>query len=261
MKKILIALFVLPLFLACSSDSDNFNGTISIKNKNIVAYIGEPTEVDLEGDNLDMFDATIDNSFIASVMIYNEKLTITPLHVGKAKIRVFYKNVEEICDIEIKSASDFIGSTVTEFGITKEELRELVEKPYTSYFDDIQRGAHTYTYIINGNRVVNAYFINEEGLYGVEKEILSKDNDTNMLINISYSLFDYAKNLSFTQDYVTTSFPSYDRSKYVFSYPGKYFAVYEQKKYEEYAPGQRPDTSNYIYYAKEQEDAERHVFW
>lgn len=92
------------------------------------------------------------------------------------------------------------------------------------------------------------------------KVIKGSGTDTDVFLNTTNSLnnyVDYESNYSET----INSYPKAKVQGYIYSYPQKYYAVYEQTKYDILLEtGTRPETQNSVYFAKDLETAKEHKF-
>lgn len=261
MKNIFI-LAVLFVFSGCSSDDDTQETlmNITLSKTDISINANENVNIDVMGIDIDECSISSDNSFIANAMIYNGKINVEAKHVGETTITVRAKGAEAECNVSVTPLIDYIGSTVTDWGITYDELKEKVERPYDSFMDDTQRKSKNYTYTKFGYKVTNRYYFENGALCGVEKIIKGSGSDTDMFSNINNSLREYADyetNYSKTID----SYPKATVQGYIYSYPQKYYAVYEQTRYGILQEtGTRPNTIYSVYFAKDLETAKEHKF-
>lgn len=264
MKKVL---FMLPMlaalfvFSGCSSD-DEPQEPVNITLSKTEISISVDDEANIEVAGIDINECTVlsDDEFIAEAMIYDGKINIEAEHVGETNITVKAGNAEAKCTVSVTPLVDYVGSTVTEWGITYDELKEKVERPYDSFMDDVQRGSKNFTYTKEGYKVTNRYYFENGTLCGVEKVIKGSGTDTDVFLNTTNSLNNYA---DYESNYSETinSYPKAKVQGYIYSYPQKYYAVYEQTRYDIlYETGTRPATTNVVYFAKDLETAKEHKF-
>lgn len=265
MKKILLVLAVmLPMvFASCSKDENKIesdSASIELSENDMSISVGDAASVNIIGVDPDMCTAHSEDEFVAYAMIYEGKLEIDAEHVGETTIIVKSGNSEGKCKVSVTPLVDYIGSTVTAWGVSRDELDELVERPYDNFTDDVQRGSKNYTYTKSGYVVTNRYYFENGGLCGVEKSIKATGSDSDSFLNIGNSLMDYAE---YEGNYSQTvnSYPQSKISGYIYSNPQKYYAVYEQTRYDIlWETGTRPATKNVIYYAKDLDTAKEHDF-
>ncbi len=264
MKK---ALFMLPIlavlfFVGCSGDDESQDQPVNITLSKTEISIPADDEDNIEVEGIDINECAVssDDEFIAKAMIYDGKINIEAGHVGETTITVKAKGTEAKCIVSVTPLIDYIGSTVTEWGITYDELKEKVERPYDSFMDDSQRGSKNFTYTKEGYKITNRYYFENGTLCGVEKVIKGSGTDTDVFLNTTNSLnnyVDYESNYSET----INSYPKAKVQGYIYSYPQKYYAVYEQTRYDIlWETGTRPETQNSIYFAKDLETAKEHKF-
>lgn len=265
MKKVLFMLPILAVlfvFSGCSSDDDTQNTLVNItlSKTKISISADEEVNIDVMGIDIDECSVSSDDEFIANAMIYNGKINVEAEHVGETTITVRARGVEAECTVSVTPLIDYIGSTVTDWGITYDELKEKVERPYDSFMNDTQRKSKNYTYTKSGYKVTNRYYFENGVLCGVEKLIKGSGSDADMFLNITNSLrnyADYETNYSKTRD----SYPKAKVQGYIYSYPQKYYAVYEQTRYDIlWETGTHPETNNSVYFAKDLEIAKEHKF-
>ncbi len=267
MKRFLFCMaIILPMVLttACSSDDSGADNTdsanIEFETNNISVSVNGETNINVSGVNISDCNITEEDDFIVYASTYNNKLNVEGLHVGKTKVLVSYNGKTAECNVEVTPVNDFVASTVTEFGISQDELKEYVEKPYDSYKHNGQTGITDIVYMRSGYKITNSYYWNNNILCGVRKTIQSSDNDTQTLLNVSKSMSERMKFISSSSSTVN-SYPRGHRMTSIYQFPNKYYAVYEQTKYDIlYETGTNPPTTNIIYYAKDLETAKNHQF-
>lgn len=265
MKKIFLLLAImLPMVLvSCSDDEDKIESgsfPIELSEEDVSISVGEAASVNIIGADPNMCTAHSEDEFVAEAMIYDGRIDIMAKHVGETTITVKAKDAEARCIISVTPLIDYVGSTVTDWGITYDELKEKVERPYDSFMDDVQRGSKNFTYTKEGYKITNRYYFENGTLCGVEKVIKGSGTDTDVFLNTTNSLnnyVDYESNYSET----INSYPKAKVQGYIYSYPQKYYAVYEQTRYDMlWETGTRPATKNVIYYAKDLDTAKEHDF-
>lgn len=262
MKKILFLMMAALLFAGCSKEENKQEEVINISLSKEDVGISVDNEVNIEVSGIDVNDCKVysEDEFIASVISYNGKINIEAEHVGETNIIVAYKDIEKVCKVKVTPVIDFVGSTVTEFGIKENELKEKVEKPYDKYWTSTQTKGVNVSYTRSGYKITNTYYFDETGLCGVQKKIIATDSDTEVSLNVSKSMMERLDYIS-TYSSTVNAYPKGHRNSYIFSYPEKHYAVYAQTKYEIlYETGTRPATTNYIYFAKDLETAKNHEF-
>lgn len=264
MKKIyplLIALFV--VFTACDSgDNDGKEEVINLSLSNTEVKLNMRGSDDIEVIGVDIDKCTIysEDEFIAYAMEKNGKINIEAEHAGETNVIIKYEELEAVCKVKVIPSEDFIGSAVTDFGISEEELKSKVEEPYDRYFKNPQTKATEVYYTRSGYKIVDSYYFDESGLVGVKKAITSTDSDMNTMLNIKDSMRERMRFLSSSTKTIN-SYPKATQSNYICTHDKKYHAVYEQIKYEIlYETGKRPATVNRIFFAKDLEEAKQHHF-
>lgn len=263
MKKLLL-IAALPLtFVGCSSSEEQLPEqpiNITLSQTSVSISTGEDIDLDISGVDPNECSVNSDNEFVAYAAIYNGKLNVEAEHVGETVLTVKLGDAEAKCTVSVTPSIDYVGSTVVDWGITSSELKEKVEKPYSSYMDNSQRGSKDYTYEKSGYKVTNRYYFNNGALCGVEKVIKGSGSDSDAFLNITNSLRNYCE---YTTSYSETinSYPKTTISGYIYSYPQKYYAIYEQKRYDIlWETGSRPETDNVIYFAESESEAKEHKF-
>lgn len=266
MKKVL---FLLPLlaalfFVGCSSDDEPQVQPVNIALSKTEISISTDDETNIEVVGADVNECTVssEDEFIAYAMIYEGKINIEAEHVGETTIIVKAGDAEAKCTVSVTPLDDYVGSTVTEWGITYDELKEMVEQPYDSFWDDTQRGSKNFTYTKNGYKVTNRYYFENNMLSGVEKVLSTdSDSDTFTALNITSSLREYSEYENAYTERISNAYPQLTINGYIFSYPQKYYAVYEQTRYDIlWETGSRPSTTNVVYFAKDLDTAKEHKF-
>lgn len=260
----LLALFV---FTGCGDDEDMGNDkpqdlpiNISLSKTEVKINVEEDVNIDVSGVDIDNCTVSSDNEFIAEAMVYGGKINIEGEHIGETAITVKFGDAEAKCKVSVTSTIDYIGSTVTDWDISYDELKEKIERPYDSFMNDTQRGSKNFTYTKSGYKITNRYYFENGLLCGVEKVINSSGSDADAFLNINNSLRGYT---DYETSYSETinSYPKARMQGYIYSYPQKYYAVYEQTKYDIlWETGTRPATKNIIYFAKDLETAKEHKF-
>lgn len=260
MKKILFLLAMLPMMFACSSSDDEPEIQIILSKTEISLDATETEDVLVDGVDLSLCSIKSEDEFIADAKVNGRTIEINGNHVGLTKIIVKCDNKESEISVEVKPEIDYIGDIVSEWGISYNEFKDKVEKPYESFMDNPQRGSKDYTYSKNGYKIVNRYFFENDALVGVKKEIKTSDMDIVSFDNVTTSMFQYV-------DYVESSvediqsYPKSHKTTVVCLYPSKYYSVYEQTRYDIlYETGKAPSTKNYIFYAKDLDTAKKHSF-
>lgn len=264
MKKVLFMLPILAalFFVGCSGDDESQDQPVNItlSKTEISIHADDEDNIEVEGIDINECSVSSDDEFVAEAMIYDGKINIEAGHVGKTTITVKAKGTEAKCIVSVTPLIDYVGSTVTEWGITYDELKEKVDRPYDSFMDDSQRGSKNFTYTKEGYKITNRYYFENGTLCGVEKVIKGSGTDTDVFLNTTNSLnnyVDYESNYSET----INSYPKAKVQGYIYSYPQKYYAVYEQKRYDIlWETGTRPETQNSVYFAKDLETAKEHKF-
>ena len=265
MKKILFMLPVLAalFFVGCSSEDDeqqDITVNISLSKEDISINVNEEAYIDVHGIDINECTVSAEDEFVVYASKYDGKINIEAEHIGETHIIVRYGDSEKRCKVTVTPNIDYIGSTVTDWGITSSELREKIERPYETYTDDPQRGSKNYTYIKSGYRITNRYYFENGGLCGVEKVINASGSDTDIFLNVSNSLFEYAEYETNFSETLNT-YPTAHIKGYIYSYPRKYYAVYKQERYDIlWEIGTSPKTKNIIYFAKDLETAKEHEF-
>lgn len=264
MKKVLFMLPILAalFFVGCNGDDEPQDQPVNItlSKTEISIHADDEDNIEVEGIDINECSVSSDDEFVAEAMIYDGKINIEASHVGKTTITVKAKGTEAKCIVSVTPLIDYVGSTVTEWGITYDELKEKVERPYDSFMDDVQRGSKNFTYTKEGYKITNRYYFENGTLCGVEKVIKGSGTDTDVFLNTTNSLnnyVDYESNYSET----INSYPKAKVQGYIYSYPQKYYAVYEQTRYDIlWETGTRPETKNSVYFAKDLETAKEHKF-
>lgn len=262
MKKILFLMMAVLMIVGCSKGDDTETPVVNIQlsKTEVNLSVKEETNITVSGVDISDCKITTEDEFIAYALSYNGKLNITADHVGKTKIIIDYEGKTSECTVEVTPVNDFVASTVTEFGISKDELKSKVEKPYDSYKSNGQTGTIDVAYTRSGYKITNSYYLENSMICGVRKKIISNDSDTQTLLNISKSMMERMEYIS-TSSSTINSYPKGHRSTYIFSLPNKCHAVYEQTKYDIlYETGKSPATTNYVYFAKDLETAKNHNF-
>lgn len=262
MKKILFLIMAALVIVGCSKGDGTETPVVNIQlsKTEVNLSVKEETNITVSGVDISDCKITTEDEFVAYALSYNGKLNITADHVGKTKIIIDYEGKTAECTVEVTPVNDFVASTVTEFGISKNELKSKVEKPYDSYMSNGQTGTVDVTYTCSGYKITNSYYWENSMLCGVRKKIISNDSDTQALINISKSMMERMELIN-TSSSTVNSYPKGHRNTYTFSLPDKCYAVYEQTKYDIlYETGKSPATTNYIYFAKDLESAQKHSF-
>ena len=261
MKKFLFLSCAISLVCAGCGDEPKENPTeILLSKTEVILNVGEDVNIDVSGVNIDDCIVSSDDEFIAYATVSGGKINIEAEHAGETVVFVKAGNDVEECKVKITPMTDYVGSVVTEWGISYEELKEKVEKPYDSFMDDTQRGSKNFTYRKSGYKITNRYYFENGMLCGVEKIIQGTGSDADVFLNISNSLFDYAE---YEESYHETinQYPKANVSGYIYSYPQKYYAVYEQTIYDMlWESGTQPSTKNIIYFAKDLDAAKEHTF-
>lgn len=262
MKKFLFLMFAVLAITGCSSNEESEPDVVNIQlsKTEISMLVKEEANIDISGADISDCEIRNDDEFIAYAMAYKGKLNITAEHVGKTKIIIDYNGNKTECNVEVLPVNDFVASTVTKFGITKDELKSKVEKPYDSYTNNGQTRTTDVVYTRSGCKITNSYYWGNSILSGVRKKILSNDSDIQTLLNVSKSMMERMEYIG-TSSSTINSYPKGHRNTYIFSLPGKCYAVYEQTRYDIlYETGKSPATTNYIYFAKDLEAAKKHSF-
>lgn len=259
MKQLLYILFAGTLFTACSSDDDNekeFQPKVEIKESSLdLAYntsqvltIGGVNNEDCSWKSSDEFIATVSNGKVKAQ------------HVGTVTIYALYKDTKDSCVVTVTPINDFSGSTVTDFGITEDELKDKIERPYDSFSSNGQTKTTDAVYTRSGYKITNSYYWEGSKLSGVRKKIISNDKDTDVFQNILSSM---TEQMNFVSTYSNTlnSYPKATVRICVLTIPNKCYAIYEQTQYDVLLEtGKQPATTNYIYFAKDLEVAKSQGF-
>lgn len=263
MKKILFLMVAALVIAGCSkSDDEKKDSTVdfTLSKTEVNLTVDDETRIEVIGVNIDECEVYSEDEFIAYVIKHNGKIDIEADHAGETDIVVKCKDIEKTCKVKIAPSVDFIVSTVTEWGIKKEELKSKVEQPYESFYTNSQTNSTDVSYVRSGYRITNSYYFDNSGLIGVKKSIVATGTDTQVLLNITNSMREWMKYISSSSSTIN-SYPKAYRSSNIYSHPEKYHAVYEQTRYDIlYETGKRPATRNYIYFAKDLETAKNHNF-
>lgn len=263
MKKILFLIMTALVIAGCSKSNDETQELptdFSLSKTEISLTVDDETRIEIIGVDIDKCEVYSEDEFIAYAIKYNGKIEVEADHAGETNIVVKYKDIEKTCKIKITPSVDFIASTVTDWGIKKEELKSKVEHPYERFSTNSQTNSIDVSYLRSGYRITNAYYFDNSGLVGVKKSIVATGTDTQVLLNITNSMREWMKYTSSSSSTIN-SYPKAYRSSNIYSHPEKYHAVYEQTRYDIlYETGKRPATRNYIYFAKDLEAAQKHNF-
>lgn len=263
MKNISFLVMAALTIAGCSKSNDETKDAardFSLSKTEANLVVDDEIKIEVSGVNIDECEVYSEDEFIAYAIKYNGKIDVEADHAGETNIVVKYKDVEKKCKVIISPSVDFIASTVTEWGIKKEELKSKVEHPYESFSTNSQTNSIDVSYLRSGYRITNAYYFDNSGLVGVKKSIVATGTDTQVLLNITNSMREWMKYISSSSSTIN-SYPKAYRSSNIYSHPEKYHAVYEQTRYDIlYETGKRPATRNYIYFAKDLEAAQKHNF-
>lgn len=260
MKEILLVMLAAMAFYGCSSSDSDAPVDIQLGKKEVSLPVKEDINITVSGVDISNCEITTEDEFIAYAISYNGKLNITADHVGKTKIIIDYNGNMAECSVEVTPINDFVASTVTEFGISKGELKSRVEEPYDNYTSNGQTKTIDVTYTRSGYKIINSYYWENDMMCGVRKKIISNDSDGKTLLNILESMRERMKYIS-TSSSTVNSYPKGHRNTYIYALPDKCYAVYEQTRYDIlYETGKSPATTNYIYFAEDLETAKKHSF-
>lgn len=259
MKQLLYILFAVTLFTACSSDDDE-NGEIQpkveIKESSLDLAYNTSQSLTITGVNHEDCNWKSSDEFIATV----SDGKIKAQHIGTVTIYASYENTKDSCVVTVTPINNFSASTVTDFGITEDELKQKIERPYDRFSSNGQTKTTDAVYSRSGYKITNSYYWEGSKLSGVRKKIISNDKDADVFQNILSSM---TEQMNFVSTYSNT-FNSYPKATVricILTIPNKCYAIYEQTQYDIlFETGKAPSTTNYIYFAKDLGSAKSHGF-
>lgn len=267
MKNNITLILVLIVFAICSCEKNDENSEekentkISLSDSIINMNVGNDSYLYVKG--ADLIDCKIysDNEFIAYANYSNDRIIIYGDHVGFTNIKVVYEGITYTCKVKVCHLTNYIGSTVTSFGVNRKTLFSLIKEyglsgTYSTYKPNIINTTEKFSF----GYVDTHYYLKNDLLYSIMKEITINDNDYYAKTNILSSLqeeFRYQTSYSETK---TDIYPINYVSADIFMQPSISYAVYEQIKYGEIYTGYSLKTSNCIYISKDLDIAKNHTF-
>ena len=273
MKKILfLAMAVLPLFIvSCAEDEDNIiddiqeeqNVDIKLDDTSVSVYVGEEYTINVTGIGDEYFNTKITDDFVVDCFGNKDELNILGSHVGNTDIIVSCNGDSSIVNVKVLPLIDYIGPTITNFGASKSEFKEMAEEPYENYYYQSQTGTINIVYNREGYIITNEYYFDDnDKMFAVRKTIKpNTSTDAESFSNITNSMRDYTSYMENYSKRIDYSYPNMSVTGVIYSYPQKYYAVYEQTIYDYmYEIGGRLNTTNIIYYAADLDTAKEHLF-
>lgn len=251
------------IICSCGDSDDNVKNTskISLSDSVITMNVRNDSYLSVIGANLLDCNISSDNEFVAYANYSNGKIDIYGDHVGTATIKISNGSNTCTCKVRVNHLTNYMGSTVTSFGANRKVLFELLKEYglsgiYATSEPNIIKTSESFSF---GN-VYTYYYMKNDMLYAIKKEIQSNDNDVNTSSNIIASMWEEFKYQTSYSETLTNVYPTNHIDVTIYAQPSKSYAVYEQIKYGELYPEYYPKTTNTIYIANDIDIAKRHTY-
>ncbi len=260
----MLMLALTAIICSCGDSDDNTRRTtscIELSDSVITMNVRNDSYISIKG--ADVLDCKIssDNEFVAYANGYDNKIDVYGDHVGLATIKVTCGETTRTCRVKVNHLTNYIGSTITSIGVSKKVLFELLKQyglagTYDTSKPNIIKTSENFSF----GSVYTYYYIKNDTLYAIKKEIRSSDNDSNTQNGILTSMQEEFKYQTSYNTTVSNTFPTKIYSN-VFLNPLNCYAVYEQRTYESVSGIKyTPYTENYIFMAKDLDIAKNHTF-
>ena len=260
----MLMLAITAIICSCGDSDDNTGRTtssIELSDSVITMNVRNDSYLTIKG--ADVLDCKIssDNEFVAYANGYDNKIDIYGDHAGLATIKVTYGATTRTCKVKVNHLTNYIGSTVTSIGVSKKVLFELIKQyGLTGTYDTSKPNIINTTEQFSFGNVSTYYYIKNDTLYAIKKNITTSDNDINTRSNILTSLGEEFKYQTSYKETLSNIYPTNYVDATVFAIPSNSYTVYEQIKYDELYPGYSPKTSNCIYISNDLDIAKNHTF-
>lgn len=263
-KSIMLMLSLTAIICSCGDSDDNTRRTtssIELSDSVITMNVRNDSYISIKG--ADVLDCKIssDNEFVAYANGYDNKIDVYGDHAGLATIKVTCGETTRTCRVKVNHLTNYIGSTITSVGVSKKVLFEsLKQYGLAGTYDTSKPNIIITSENFSFGSVYTYYYIKNDTLYAIKKEITTNENDINTRSNILASLGEEFKYQTSYSETLSNIYPTNYVDATVFAIPSKSYTVYEQIKYDELYPGYSPKTTNTIYIANDLDIAKKHTY-
>jgi len=119
------------IICSCGDSDDNAGKTtssIELSDSVITMNVRNDSYISIKG--ADILDCKIssDNEFVAYANGYDNRIDIYGDHAGLATIKVTCGETTRTCRVKVNHLTNYIGSTVTSFGVNRKTLFSLIKE-------------------------------------------------------------------------------------------------------------------------------------